>query len=209
VDHEAQGLYRDRCNSFYPSAFAQHKPALSSGVPVQTSLAAPDLVLTRHFFAHLSALESQAAQLEAAGKSGAIYHTYYMKVLGFTPQQYAVVKSTAITTQQQTHDLDARAAALIQTFRTQLKGAGPNNRPVPPVELKTLQHDRDMATVAAASQLKKSLGPAAYEHLNFVIKAEFHKPSRSRRSFLRDIPETPRRLPWRALLCFGNSAIRP
>jgi hypothetical protein len=156
-------------------AVAQQRPALSSGVPTQTSLAVPNLVLSRHFFTHLSTLETQGDQAEAAGNNASIYREYYRKLLGFTPQQYAAVKSAAIRTQTQLQEIDAEARRTVQDFRRQLAASKQDQLPPPPVELKALEEKRALITASAMSQLRTQLGTTAFEHLNAVIAAQFGK----------------------------------
>lgn len=147
--------------------------ALTSGVPVHDSLAVPNLLLGRHFFAHLIALENEGQQAEAAGKSGVIYREYYRRLLGFTPQQYAVLKSAALMTQGKLQAIDAQAQQIIRDFRLSFTANAGGPIPAPPPDLQALQNQRDSITASAMSQLRTELGRDAFLRMTSIISTQF------------------------------------
>ncbi|HXE15205.1 MAG TPA: hypothetical protein VN633_23980 [Bryobacteraceae bacterium] len=146
----------------------------------------------RHFFTHLDALERQAERADASGGSGLVYRNYYKNLLGFSPQQYAILTSSAAQEKAKLDVIDQRAQRIISAFREQIKNAPPSGLlPQPPKELAILQRERDSTTMAAVSNIRESLGAASFQRLKSMIDGQFGKHVTVQKIVLPKNPDAP------------------
>lgn len=162
--------------------------------------------LFRHFFAHLNALETQAERADASGATGQVYRNYYKNLLGFSPQQYAILTSSAAQEKAKLDVIDQRAQKIITAFREQIKNASPSAPlPQPPKELAILQRERDSATMAAVSNIRAVLDPASFQRLRSMIDTQFGKHITVQKIVPSNIPGALNKQPLEDALTFAGT----
>jgi hypothetical protein len=131
-------------------------------------------LLYRHFFAYQNHLDQIAAEDFQQGKDGSEFRDHYQTALGFTPAQFAPVRSAARRLAAELKVHDEKIKAVIDEYRAQnpRDASGRSEVPLPPAELGQLQQERDTIIKNAIARMNASLGPVRAAKLQSYIQQE-------------------------------------
>lgn len=130
------------------------------------------------FLGYQNHLDRVASAREKQGKDGTWLSDHFQRKLGFTDEQFALVRSTGLRLDSELQKEDAKAAAIIKTTRAAFPHATmsqPQTLPPVPPELIELQKERDQIIEKEVANLKKQLGPAASAELDSFLRQEFSR----------------------------------
>jgi hypothetical protein len=164
--------------------------AATTGVqPQRVSLAH----LYLHFLLYQNHLDRAAAAREQQGKDGKWLSNHFQQRLGFTADQFALVRATAQRLEPELKDIKAQAVVIVQADRAWVQvhpeasrsrlpvgdaaavGAAIRSAPVRPgwAKLKQLQQQQETTIQQEVETLKAALGPAPAAKLDNLIQNEW------------------------------------
>lgn len=151
----------------------------TSGNPPATQASSPTRVrlpiLYRESLAYQSHLDAAAAALQAQGKDGNWLRNHFQEKLGFSDQQFASVRQTAVRLAEELKAQDAKAKAIIDAIHAQYPRTitDPSQLPPVPLELIALQKGRDAIVAQEIANLKTALGASAASKLDSFLEHNF------------------------------------
>jgi hypothetical protein len=121
----------------------------------------PDLYW--HFLIVQNRLDAEAAALAAKGEDGSWLRDSNQKGLGFTDDEFAIVRAAAQRLEPELRALDMQAKAVRAAWRERYRAQFPFPRGAPPPpappELHELQRQRKELIESEAAKLREELGP--------------------------------------------------
>ncbi len=191
IQKKCQGFAKRGCVPVLTAVvflIASSLPAVAQSGPPQSP--APLTVLYEHFFTYQNHLDRFAATLASLGKDGSDFRNHFQQKMGFTDDEYALVRSAGAKLIADLAKQDAKAKAVIDAFH-QAHPPGQvqsiNDIPAPPPELTQLQKDRDQMILDEMTTLKSALSTTLAAKFDDTVKNEM-SPQVSYRS----IPVPPR-----------------
>ena len=158
------------------TSFANGQGISQGGGPSTSQVERPPLPhLYMHFLLYQNHLDKAAMAHENQGKDGAWLRDHFEKELGFTPAQFAVVRSTAIRLESELKEIQNRAVTIAQADRRERERSEsqPNASVTPNLQLRDLTKERDALLEREIAKLDETLGDAAAVRLRDYIATKF------------------------------------
>lgn len=146
-------------------------------IQVKPTKVPPSLpVLYRSFLAYQLHLDQKADALKQQGRNGEDFRTHYQLRLGFSDQEFAVIRASATHLDQVLKAKDAEIHDTIKAAREALS-KGPYLKgtaiPGPPPKLKTLFTERQTLITSEIETLHKKLTPTDTTKLENFLQKDF------------------------------------
>jgi hypothetical protein len=159
------------CSLLNVSASGQSQGPNNSG----NREAVPLPTLYRHFLAYQTHLDRAGAALDQRGEHGSELRDHFQRKLGFTDEEFAPVRTTALRLEAELADHDSKLKAAIDAARAQHPKTlrSPSELPPVPPELLQMQKERDTLIQNELDQLNRALGPNRAAKLQSLIQNDF------------------------------------
>jgi hypothetical protein len=128
-----------------------------------------------HFLLYQNHLDKAAADREKVGKDGAWLRDHFQKKLGFTPEEFALIRASAHRMDSKLNANRSQAMIVIQNDRAArlTDSSSSQLRIVPSPELKSLAKQREEMIQREEADLDRKLGPDAAAKLQKFLKNDF------------------------------------
>jgi hypothetical protein len=152
---------------------AGQDPALTNAPPAGRPDAIPPHVVYDELFYHVTFLRKKADEIEREGKDASPLRSFYKKEAKLNDQQESLLAEIASNCRRDVEEMDKRARQIIKAFRQRVQamhiqpGETP---PPPPLELKTMQDERDAAVLRARDLLRANLGEDAFRQFDAFVQ---------------------------------------